>query len=77
MSERFYPVILATISERPIRMKIINDQIEYEAFYARFKQVGTIILELKTLEAFCKENMPMFYAATQPWYPEDLSETGW
>ncbi|HEY8734233.1 MAG TPA: hypothetical protein VIL90_06680 [Puia sp.] len=74
MSERFYPVILATISERPIRMKIINDKVEYDAFYARYKQVGTIILELKTLEAFCKENMPGLYAATQPWSLGDLPE---
>ncbi len=53
MSEkRFYPVFLAAISETPIKVKLIRDQFDYDAFYDRFKdKPGTLILEVKTMEA--------------------------
>ena len=53
MSEkRFYPVFLAAISETPIKIKLIRDQFDYDAFYSRFRdKPGTLILEVKTLEA--------------------------
>ena len=60
MTERFYPVILAAISESPIRMKVIRNQDDYDHFYERFKKVGTIIIELKTLQSLYLEKMSKF-----------------
>ena len=62
MSEkRFYPVFLAAISETPIKIKLIRDQFDYDAFYSRFRnKVGTLIIEVKTLEAVYLERRSKF-----------------
>lgn len=63
MSEkkRFYPVFLAAISETPIKIKLIRDQFDYDAFYERFKdKIGTLIIEVKTLEAVYLERRSKF-----------------
>lgn len=62
MSEkRFYPIFLAAISETPIKIKLIRDQFDYDAFYARFRdKVGTLIIEVKTLEAVYLERRSKF-----------------
>jgi hypothetical protein len=57
MSERFYPVVLAAISESGVRLRLIRDQIEYEFFLAKFEKTGTEIREMKTLESIYKERM--------------------
>jgi len=59
--KRFYPVFLAAISEKPIKIKLIRDQFDYDAFYERFKdKVGTLIIEVKTLEAVYLERRAKF-----------------
>jgi hypothetical protein len=62
MSEkRFYPIFLAAISETPIKIKLIRDQFDYDAFYARFRdKVGTLIIEVKTLESVYLERRSKF-----------------
>ena len=62
MSEkRFYPVFLAAISETPVKIKLIRDQFDYDAFYSRFKdKPGTLILEVKTMEAVYLERRSKF-----------------
>ena len=60
MIERFYPIILAAISESPIRMKVIYNQDDYDNFYERFKEVGTIIIELQTLKSLYLQKMSKF-----------------
>ena len=62
MSEkRFYPVFLAAISETPIKIKLIRDQFDYDAFYCGFKdKPGTLILEVKTMEAVYLERRSRF-----------------
>jgi hypothetical protein len=62
MSEkRFYPVFLAAISETPIKIKLIRDKFDYDSFYARFKdKPGTLILEVKTMEAVYLERRSKF-----------------
>jgi hypothetical protein len=62
MSEmRFYPVFLAAISETPIKIKLIRDQFDYDAFYSGFRdKPGTLIIEVKTLEAVYLERRSKF-----------------
>jgi hypothetical protein len=62
MSEKkFYPVFLAAISERPIKIKLIRDQFDRDLFYERFKdKPGTLIIEVKTMEAVYLERMSKF-----------------
>jgi hypothetical protein len=59
--KRFYPVFLAAISETPIKIKLIRDQFDYDAFYSIFKdKPGTLILEVKTMEAVYLERRSKF-----------------
>ena len=62
MSEkRFYPIFLAAVSESPVKIKKIWDQFDYDSFYARFKEKpGTLIVEVKTLQAVYLERMSKF-----------------
>jgi hypothetical protein len=62
MSEkRFYPIFLAAVSETPVKIKKIWDQFDYDAFYAFFKEKpGTLIIEVKTLQAVYLERMSRF-----------------
>jgi hypothetical protein len=59
--KRFYPIFLAAISETPIKIKLIRDQFDYDLFYARFEdKPGTLIIEVKTLEAVFLEQRSKF-----------------
>jgi hypothetical protein len=59
--KRFYPIFLAAISETPIKIKLIRDQFDYDLFYAGFEdKPGTLIIEVKTLEAVILERRSRF-----------------
>jgi hypothetical protein len=67
MSKRFYPVILAAISESHVNMKIIRDIYEYEFFISRSRDPGTEIKEIKTPESIYLERMSKFYPNITGW----------
>jgi hypothetical protein len=63
MSEkkRFYPIFLAAISETPIKIRLIRDQFDYDFFYSAFRdKPGTLIIEVKTMEAVYLERKAKF-----------------
>ena len=55
MPEKFYPIILAAITESRIHFKIVRSPVEYDDFYSRFSKQAIEIREIKTLEAWYKE----------------------
>jgi len=57
MSERYYPIIMAAISEYQVRIGIIWGPVEYASFYSRFVGADASLLEIKTLEALYLEKM--------------------
>jgi hypothetical protein len=60
-NKRFYPVFLAAISETPIKIKLIRDQFDYDLFYYGFRdKPGTLIIEVKTMEAVFLERRSKF-----------------
>jgi len=57
MSERYYPIILAAISEFRIRIGIVWGPVEYAAFYSSYVKPDISVVEIKTLEALYLEKM--------------------
>jgi hypothetical protein len=57
MTEKFYSVILAAISRSGVRMKIISNQESYINFLKKYGSEATLILEVRTLEAWYLERM--------------------
>jgi hypothetical protein len=55
MSEKYYPIILAAITESRIHTKIVRGPVEYDDFYSRFSKQAIEIREIKTMEALYKE----------------------
>jgi hypothetical protein len=69
MSERFYPVILAAVTDRPIKVKWIRDQFDYDLFFAAFDKPGINIKEIQTFESIYRRRMSKFYPEIKddPW----------
>jgi len=57
MSERYYPIILAAISEFSIRIGIVWGPVDYAVFYSNYVKPDTTVAEIKTLEALYLERM--------------------
>jgi hypothetical protein len=57
MSERYYPIIMAAISEYQVRIGIVWGPVGYADFCARFVGAGTSLMIIKTLEALYLEKM--------------------
>jgi len=57
MSERYYPMILAAISEYRVHIGIVWNTVEYVAFYSSFVRSDATFVEIKTLEALYLEKM--------------------
>ena len=55
MLGKFYPVILAAITESKVRMKIIHNADEYAAFCEEFLKPGVEFREVPTIEAVVEE----------------------
>jgi len=57
MSERYYPIIMAAISEFQVRIRIVWGPVGYVDFCSRFVGADTSLLEIKTLEALYLEKL--------------------
>jgi hypothetical protein len=67
MSERFYPVVLAAISQSGVRLKLIGDQIDYDFFLTKFEKPGTEIKEMKTLQSIYTERLSKIFLEINNW----------
>ncbi len=74
MVKRFYPIILSAISESRVRMKIVKNSFDYYAFMQKFKEPGTEIKEIKTIESIYLERMSKFNPGIIGWSQSDRSK---